>query len=625
MSAPTQTFQNALTAHQRGDVQTAEQLYRDILKRAPRHAGALTQLGFIAQGTERLVEARELLEKAARIEPNNPSVRNGLGQLYLTQRESAAAEVEFRAALDADPNYAPAWHNLGIIQAAGRRYDDAITSFQRALVDQPDDAQLLYNLGQAFGETGNFDGAVDVLGKAIRLQPAVPQVRAALGDVLLHAGDPEKALHHYREVERLIPSNPVGAHRIGVASQQVGDMGQAISAFERARALGENDPSLLCELANAHALAGATSKAQALFTEAAQASDGNPAALATAARGISACGDTGTARALLEPLIAARNGAPEVAILAAEVARDDDARSTARDMLLGALEQSDLALAQRKDALFALAGIDHRLGDYRAAIDHANEANRLKHARFDSVAESAAVDKVIETEISRADTNLADGPRLVFVVGMQRSGLRMIESLLSAHPDVRSVGPAGVLQATVNGIGDGAFGYLDLPAGDEKLAKAAQAHMDTVRDRIGDADVAVEAVPGNIFHLGLVKRLFPEAKIVICQRDSSDTALSCYFQDFAGASPYAYDLVDIAKHIENVARLDQYWRNSWGSDLLEVRFEDILDRTDLAVRSLLEYLDLKAAGDITKSVQLGRSAWRDCHTKYADIASMLGK
>lgn len=616
MNAPTQAFQNALTAHQQGDVQRAERLYRDILKRSPRHAGALTQLGLIAQANGKTGEARELMEKAARAEPDNPSVRNGLGQLYLSRSDIGAAESEFRAAIAADPRYAPAWHNLGITQASGRQYEEAIESFRRALAGNPNDPQSLYNLGQALGESGDFDAAIEALGKAIRLQPAVPQIRIALGDVLLHAGDPEKAIHHYREVERLVPGNPIGAHRIGAASQQVGNMNDALAAFERARVLSGDDPTLLCELANAHALAGAPTRARALFAEAAGKADGDASLLAAAARGLHACADSEAARDLVAPLIAARNGTPEVAIAAGELAKDNEALKTAQDLLVDALARPNLAPVRRRGVLFALADVTHRNGDHEAAFEHACAANRMQGARFDAAAESAVVDTVIAADAPLGPPQATSSPKLVFVVGMQRAGLRLVETILEAHPEVGSVGPAGVLQATVNQLGGGAFGYLDQLDDDGALDAAAARHLNMVRERVGDAAVAVEAVPGNIFHLALVRRLFPDAIVVHCRRNPDDARLSCFFRDFAGATPYAYDLDDLSHHTRTVERLGDHWRSLWGEALVQANFDDLLEEPETTTRPIFDQLGLTWAEACRRSVDSRRPAWRECHTDY---------
>ena len=619
MNAPTQAFHNALTAHQQGDVQRAERLYRDILKRSPRHAGALTQLGLIAQTMDRTGEARELLEKAARVEPENPSVRTGLGQLYLSQAEVAAAEAEFRAAIAADPGYAPAWHNLGTAQASARRYDEAIGSFRRALAENPNDTQGLYKLGQTLGENGDFDAAIDVLGRAIRQQPAVPQIRAALGDVLVHAGDPEKAIHQYREVERLVPGKPLGAYRIGIASRQIGTMAEAITAFERARALSNGDPTVLCELAHTHALAGAPDRARSLFAEAADKADGDASIIAMAARGLIICGNSDAARGLMTPLIAARNGTPEVAIAAAELAEDQDALILAQELLDAALSSPDLAPRHRLDTLFALAGVSHRRGKHGAALEQAREANRLKDARFDAAAEAAVVERVIKADVGSAKIMARPGPALVFVVGMQRAGLRLVEAILCAHPDVASVGPAGVLYATANALGGGGFGYLDLFDDVAGLDAAATAHMEAVGRRTGDARFAVEAVPGNIFHLALVKRLFPDAKIVLCRRNPIDTRLSCFFQNFAGASPYAYDLDDLTCHADTVETLANHWRSLWGGACIETEFDALIETTEKAARPVFAALGLTWTDASAHIVDRRRPAWRECHTNYESL------
>ena len=143
--------------------------------------------------------------------------------------------------------------------------------------------------------------------------------------------------------------------------------------------------------------------------------------------------------------------------------------------------------------------------------------------------------------------------------------------------------------------------------------------MEAVGRRTGDARFAVEAVPGNIFHLALVRRLFPDAKIVLCRRNPVDTRFSCFFQDFAGASPYAYDLDDLADHADTVAALSDHWRSLWGNALIETDFETLIEATETAAGPVFDALGLAWTDACGQVVDRRRPAWRECHTIYESL------
>jgi tetratricopeptide (TPR) repeat protein len=577
------------------------------------------QLGLLEQSRGKLGEARTLIEKAGRIEPDNPTVRNSLGQILLAQEHHDDAVVEFQAALASEPTFAPAWQNLGLVQAMRGQFADAVESFRKALASHSTDPQLLLNLGQALGETGAFDEAVEVLLHAVRLQPAVPQLRLALGDVLMHAGDAAKAIHQYREVERLVPGNPAGSHRIGLAMQQAGDIEASITALERTLTLAPGSASVQCDLANAFAMAGKLDRARDLFSDVAKHA-GDAAVIGVAAQGLAAAGGTDKARALLAPLAEAGNREPNVAVALADVAIDGSEIDQAKERLEQALASA--LPAQKSAVLFALAEIEHRRGDFDRAFAHASEANLLKRARFDAAAETALVDRIVNTtsEMARSvrSSPASDEPTLIFVVGMQRSGLRLLDSILAAHPKVSSLGAAGVFQAVLNTLPNGAYGYLDDWDGltNDDLAAIARQYLDKVRQRVGSAPVVVEAIPGNLVHLGLIHRLFPAANLVLCNRAPLDRCVACFFQDFAGASPYAYDLEALAHHSQSVDRLADHWRQQFGEAITDIDFDAVMTEPDSTLRSLFEKLDLEWQAPCSAVFDSRRASWRKRHTDY---------
>ena len=579
-------FEAAAEAHRNGDLGQAETLYRDILAHAPRHAPTLMQLGLLMQGKGKGEDGLAHFRMAARVEPGNASVRNALGQALMGSGEAEEAQGEFLAAVEADPEFAAGHHNLGLAIAGQGRFGEAVAHFRKGLEHEPDDPRALTHLGQALAETGDWAAAELALARAAELQPAVPQIRLALGDVLMHAGDVDGALAAYRELDALVPGEPAGAQRLAMALQQTGEAEEAVAALETARRKAPSSAALLCELANAYALAGDSGRAAESFRAAAMR--GAPAA---AARGLAALDDLDGARDLLTGL---RGDDPELALARAETAAMAQL-AAAQEGLRAALGRDDVPAVMRRQLLFALARNQYRLGDGEAALETAHQANRLKGTRFDLAAETALVERLIAAFPAAAHATAAPAkPTPVFVVGMQRAGVRLVERVLCAHPHVAGLGPAGLLHATARGFGGQGFGYLDEVTAltGEAGAEAAARHRERMAERAGDAAFAVEAIPGDAFHLGLVRSLFPDARVVICRRDPLDAGLACYFQDFAGASPYAYDLADIGGHWRNVERLLDHWRRSLALPVHEVAFDDMIAQPAASAEALLAFLGL---------------------------------
>jgi len=211
---------------------------------------------------------------------------------------------------------------------------------------------------------------------------------------------------------------------------------------------------------------------------------------------------------------------------------------------------------------------------------------------FDADAFDAEVASVIESFDADAMKGLAGKgdpeARPIFVCGMPRSGTTLIEQILAAHPDVRGAGEVDI----VSGLPD------DYPAGSAALDDAALRTLsDTYLARLPvsarGGQVFTDKTPQNIFFLGLIKAMFPNAKFVRCVRDARDTALSCYFQNFrAGGLDWSSRLEDIARYQAAEDRMAAHWKRLFADDLLVMRYEDVVDDLKGAAETLLAFVDL---------------------------------
>ena len=74
-----ETFALAVQNQQKNNLQVAENLYKEILKKNPNHFGSIFYLGTLFAQTERFELAKPLLQKAIQINPNYAPAHNNLG------------------------------------------------------------------------------------------------------------------------------------------------------------------------------------------------------------------------------------------------------------------------------------------------------------------------------------------------------------------------------------------------------------------------------------------------------------------------------------------------------------------------------------------------------------------
>jgi tetratricopeptide (TPR) repeat protein len=118
----------------KGDTAGAEASLRELLARDPQDATALNFLGYMfAERGARLAEAVDLVQRALKIEPDNPSFLDSLGWAYFRQGRLDLADQPLTAAADKLPNSSVVQDHLGDLRFKQGRYADAVAAWERSL------------------------------------------------------------------------------------------------------------------------------------------------------------------------------------------------------------------------------------------------------------------------------------------------------------------------------------------------------------------------------------------------------------------------------------------------------------------------------------------------------------
>ncbi len=139
-------YTRAMVADKRNDLAQLETDLRLIIQRDPDNAMALNALGYtLADRTERLEEARQLIEQAHQLEPNDAAITDSLGWVYYRLGDLVSAERLLREAYSAYPDAEVAAH-LGEVLWQMGKHKEARRIWNQALESQPNSTVLLETL-----------------------------------------------------------------------------------------------------------------------------------------------------------------------------------------------------------------------------------------------------------------------------------------------------------------------------------------------------------------------------------------------------------------------------------------------------------------------------------------------
>jgi hypothetical protein len=189
--------------------------------------------------------------------------------------------------------------------------------------------------------------------------------------------------------------------------------------------------------------------------------------------------------------------------------------------------------------------------------------------------------------------------RLVFIVGMPRSGTTLIEQILGSHPRVRTGGelPFAVECERLHAARRRELGFAgpvdpaDLRER-ELLLRVRELYLDRLFERDLDAEYVTDKLPGNFSRLGLIRCIFPDAIIVHCRRDPEATGWSLFTSNFAIHDPYYNSMEHLAHFYRSYQRIMRHWRRALMPPIVEVRYEELVKSPEREIRRLVAEVGL---------------------------------
>jgi tetratricopeptide (TPR) repeat protein len=245
---------------------------------------------------------------------------------------------------------------------------------------------------------------------------------------------------------------------------------------------------------------------------------------------------------------------------------------------------------------YALAKEYEDLGEYDASFLYLKRGADGRRKRMSyNVAGDVAIMQRIATTFDKSSKEPLATPRPgpIFVLGLPRSGTTLVDRILSSNSQVQSLGE----------INDFAFCLTRLgkTTGKNELLEASlaidadelgAAYMDSVANYGGEGRYFIDKTPANFLYIGLIARALPAAPIVHLRRHPVDSCLAMYRTLFRMGYPFSYDLGDLAEYYIAYHRLMEHWRALLPGRILDVAYEELVDRQVEQSRRVSDYCGL---------------------------------
>ena len=231
-------YNDAVAAHDGGDLATAQRLYAEILETDPSDAATLHMLGLVYLQEGGFGTAAELSRRAIALRPDNPHSHNNLGQALNALGRRDEAMTSFREAVALDPSMLAAWMSLFEAHYGADEKTEAIDCLDRAIGIAPGVAELYHSAGTVLCELGRFDDAVERLRHAIALRPEYVDALVNLGFALMYLCRHDEAAECLRHARTLDPASVAANDGLLFLYTYMPDIGPQ-QIYEESRAYGD--------------------------------------------------------------------------------------------------------------------------------------------------------------------------------------------------------------------------------------------------------------------------------------------------------------------------------------------------------------------------------------------------
>ncbi len=202
-----ETLEEGLRQHQAGHIESAEALYRRVLRVEPRQPDALHLLGMAAFARGDADRACDLVCQAIQAKPNEAVFYANLGIVYESLRRWQDAESAYRQAVVLNPQNAAALNSLGNLHRATWRLDQAAGYYRQAIELDGRFVAAQSNLGNTLADRGYHDQAITCYRRAIEIDPGFVDAHKNLATSLTQQGRCDESAKVLREAQRLRPDD----------------------------------------------------------------------------------------------------------------------------------------------------------------------------------------------------------------------------------------------------------------------------------------------------------------------------------------------------------------------------------------------------------------------------------
>lgn len=563
------------------------------------HLPELLYLLTVAYRLDRQYE--KALETAQRLQKANPEharVHQELGHIYIAKNNPKQAAIAYYQATKRNPALLASWQALHTLyvementQAAqiSKAQVDYLTKLPRAVLGGRD---LMYE-----GDLYKADQACRQFLQSNKHHPEAMLLLAEIGIQLKVYGEAEFLLASCAE---LYPDHQAAGLEYLKLLTKMGKFQDAKALANKLLMQTPDNPILLAAKASALVGLSEVQEALLLYEGLLQGNDNQPGLHLLLGHALKAAGDLSGAIAAYKKAYHHKIefGDAYWSLANTKTYRFSEAELT---QMTTQVNRSDVSIEDKIHLHFALGKALEDSKDFTASFQHYQLGNQHKQLQLKYNPE--IFERQVESQIATCTKQMFDAlqmvgdkhPDPIFIVGLPRAGSTLLEQILASHSQVDGtmelhniLGLASRLQGSKN-----QYPAILPKLNHDYFRRFGEQFLNDTRAYRAGAPFFIDKMPNNFLHIGLIKLILPNAKIIDARRDPMACCFSGFKQLFGDGQDFSYGLDNIGRYYRSYVRLMDHWDEVLPGFVLRVQHEDVVDDLARQVKRILTFCGLE--------------------------------
>ena len=582
-------LESALIAHRARDYPTARRIYQQVLGRYPESDQAHYLLGMLFLETNEPDQARIHLLESLRISPENASYLSTFADALCASGKSMEALPIYEKSLRlGHPDHqAVARLNYGATLMDLGRVQDAIAQFTILTQAFPQFVAAWNNLGNALLESGQSEMAIKIFETALKMAPDTCELHSNLSKANLEMGLIEPAARHAESAVRLKPNSAAAWMHLGQARVESGDLEAAKDAFVKCLKIAPQSAAVYANLGRISDQQGDLQSAIANWLECLR----------------------------IEPLHAGVLGRLATR-LGAETPPELQSRM---EQVIGNTAVSD---KDHEMIGYGLAHLHDKKSNFELAARYLDQACAVREKQLEKAGRLYQAAKFTSfvnhclgmtrgtncSHIGQDQASAQNAPEMVFVVGMARSGTSLVEQVMATHPEITGAGELTWLPDIYDSflVRQNANKNDQAVLTRQDIVAMRNQYFERLQQNSWSTKYIIDKLPDNLFYIGLIEQLFPESKVIICQRNALDIALSCRMTRFATVR-WNSSWANLTHRLEMNGMITRMWLADCSKSVMELHYEDLVKDLSKTISAVFDRLGLETPTQVESFYETRRT------------------